>query len=111
LQIVYGTDIAKKLFDPKGIVNRQQVAVMLYRTISAMNPGADLGTSGAGTFVDEKDIAPWALEAVKFMNKNGFLKGYDNKIDPNGICTREMSVLIATRVYEKYSENAIQEAD
>lgn len=106
LKIVNGTDIAKKLFTPKGSVNRQQVAAMLFRTVSAMNPEADLGTSGAGTFADEKDIAPWALEAVRFMNKNGFLKGSDNKIDPNGICTREMSVLVATRVYEKYSSNA-----
>jgi len=106
LKIVNGTDIAKKLFSPKGSVNRQQVAAMLFRTVSAMNPGADLGTSGAGTFTDEKDIAPWALEAVRFMNKNGFLKGSDNKIDPNGICTREMSVLVATRVYEKYSGSA-----
>lgn len=109
LKIVNGTDIAKKLFSPKGQVNRQQVAAMLYRTINAMNPGADLRTSGAGRFADEKDIAPWALEAVRFMNKNGFLKGSDNKIDPNGICTREMSVIIATRVYEKYSGNTIPE--
>lgn len=106
LKIVNGTDIAKKLFSPKGLVNRQQVAAMLFRTVSAMNPGADLGTSGAGTFADEKDIAPWALDAVRFMNKNSFLKGSDNKIDPNGICTREMSVLVATRVYEKYSGDA-----
>lgn len=105
LKIVTGTDSAKKLFTPKGSVNRQQVAAMLYRTISAMNPGADLDTSGAGQFANEKDIAPWALEAVRFMNKNGFLKGSDNKIDPNGICTREMSVIIATRVYEKYFDN------
>ncbi len=45
---------------------------MLFRTISAMSPEADLGASGAGTFADEKDIAPWAIEAVRFMNKNGF---------------------------------------
>ena len=70
-----------------------------------MNPEADLGTSGSGTFADEKDIAPWALEAVKFMNKNGFLKGSDNKINPGGICTREMAVIIAARVYEKYLDN------
>jgi len=43
LKIVNGTDTAKKLFTPKGLVNRQQAAVMLFRTISAMNPGADLG--------------------------------------------------------------------
>lgn len=102
LKIVNGTDAAKKLFSPKGLVNRQQVAAMLFRTISAMNPGADLGTSGTGTFADEKDIVPWAIEAVRFMNKNGFLKGSDNKFDPDGICTREMAVIIAARVFEKY---------
>jgi hypothetical protein len=104
LKIVNGTDAARKLFSPKGLVNRQQVAAMLFRTISAINPEADLGTSGAGTFADEKDIAPWAIDAVRFMNKNGFLKGSDNKIDPGGICTREMAVIIAARVYEKYAD-------
>ena len=89
LKIVNGTDAAKKLFSPKGLVNRQQVAAMLFRTISAMNPGADLGTSGTGTFADEKDIVPWAIEAVRFMNKNGFLKGSDNKFDPDGFAPRD----------------------
>ncbi|MDD3705699.1 MAG: S-layer homology domain-containing protein [Clostridiaceae bacterium] len=102
LKIVNGTDMAKKLFSPKDSSNRQQVAVMLFRTVNTMYPNADFGTSGVGRFADEKDIASWAVEAVRFMNKNGFLKGSDNKIDPNGICTREMAVLIATRVYEKY---------
>jgi len=111
LKIVNGTDAARKLFSPKGLVNRQQVAAMLFRTISAMSPEADLGASGAGTFADEKDIAPWAIEAVRFMNKNGFLKGSDNKIDPGGICTREMAVIIAARVYEKYADNAAAPAE
>jgi hypothetical protein len=111
LKIVNGTNAAQKLFSPKDSTNRQQVAAMLLRTLSAMNPGTDLGTAGVGRFADEKDIAPWAIESVRFMNKNGFLKGSDNKIDPNGICTREMAVLIATRVYEKYADNTIPEDD
>ncbi|HYE83235.1 MAG TPA: S-layer homology domain-containing protein [Clostridia bacterium] len=106
LKIVNGTNAAQKLFSPKASTSRQQVAAMLLRTLSAMKPGADLDTTGASSFTDEKDIAPWAIEAMRFMNKNGFLKGSGSKIDPNGICTREMAVLIAARVYEKYSVSA-----
>ena len=103
LKIVKGTDTYRKLFSPEDFTTREQVAVMLYRTIKAMNPGVDLDTAGIGTFADENEISGWALESVRFMNMNGFLKGGDGRISPKGTCTREMAVLIATRVYEKYS--------
>lgn len=102
LKIVKGTDIFRKLFSPEDFTTREQVAVMLYRTIKAMNPEADFSTEGIGTFSDENDISGWALESVRFMNKNGFMRGGDGKMNPREICTREMAVLITTRVYEKY---------
>lgn len=102
LKIVNGTDRYRKLFSPEGFATREQVAVMLYRTIKEMNPGVDLSTEGIGTFPDEQDISDWALESLKFMNKNGFMLGGDGKISPQATCTREMAALIITRIYERY---------
>jgi len=103
LKIVNGTNARKKLFLPDDLATREQVAAMMYRTVKAMNPDADLSTAGAGMFSDERYISGWALESVRFMSKNGFLRGGDGKISPQDTCTREMAVLIAARVYEEYS--------
>lgn len=103
LKIVNGTDLERRLFSPNQLTNREQVAAMMYRAVNALKPDADFSTEGAEKFADEKDISNWALESVRFMIKNGFLKGGDGRISPKDTCTREMAVLVATRVYENYS--------
>ncbi len=89
-------------FDPKALTNREQIAAMLNRAVKVISPDADLSTTGAPKFNDEKNIASYFLENVKFMSKNGFIKGTNGSFDPKGTCTREMAVLIAVRVYEYY---------
>lgn len=107
LKIVKGTDVGRRLFSPDDITTREQVAVMLYRTIKAMNPDADFSTDEAGGFLDEAEISGWAVEALEFMNLNGFMKDEGGRISPRGSCTREMAALIATRIYEKYFADRI----
>ena len=105
LKIVNGTDLERRLFSPDRLTSREQVAAMMFRAVNAIKPDADFSTEGAEEFADEKDISDWALESVRFMIKNGFLKGGDGKISPKASCTREMAVLIAARVYENYSSD------
>ena len=112
LKIVNGTDIQRRLFSPDQITNREQIAAMMFRAVKAIMPDADFSTNEITKFPDEKDVSDWALESVRFMIKNGFLKGGDGMISPKGTCTREMAVLIATRVYEEYStDNTGDKAD
>lgn len=103
LKIVNGVNTEKKLFAPKDLTNREQVAAMLYRAVAAIEPSTDFSTAGAEKFNDDHLISNWAMESVKFMSKNEFIKGSNGRFDPKGTCTREMAVLIAVRVYEKYS--------
>lgn len=102
LTIVNGVGNGK--FDPKALTNREQIAAMLNRAVKVIAPEADLSTAGAPTFTDEKSIASYFLENVKFMSKNDFIKGSNGKFEPKGTCTREMAVLIAVRVYETYKK-------
>ena len=102
LDIVEGTNTFWRLFSPEAFATREQVAVFLYRTIRAKDPEADLKVSSTAAFSDEEAIAPWAREAVKFMGSKEFIKGADGSINPRGTCTREMAVLIITRIYEEY---------
>ncbi|MEA4848986.1 MAG: S-layer homology domain-containing protein [Clostridiaceae bacterium] len=110
LKIVNGTDLQRRLFSPDQFTNREQVAAMLFRTVQAIRPDSDFSAGEAEKFVDENEISDWALEPVRYMIANGFLKGAEGKIGPKDICTREMAVLIATRVYEKYSSGSGEDA-
>lgn len=100
LGIVNG--VGNKRFAPNDLTNREQVASMLFRAVKAVKPSADMSITGAESFGDEKEISSWALESVKFMSKNGFMRGSSGRIDPKGTTTREQAVLMIVRVYEKY---------
>ncbi len=90
-------------FKPNDPITRQELAVMIRRALQAAI--ADLNTSidGASSFSDDKDIASWAVNDVKFCNKNGIMNGVgENKINPAGYTTREQAVLMLVRAYEKF---------
>ncbi len=102
LGIVSGVGNSK--FDPKARTNREQIATMMKRVAKAMKPNGDFSIKGAPSFADEKQMSGWALENIKFMSKNEFIKGANGNFEPKGTCTREMAVLIAVRVYESYKK-------
>lgn len=99
-------------FSPKVLINREQCAAMLFRTIKAIAPGADYSIAGTADFPDQKYISSWAAEATKYMSKKGIIKG-DTKGNfmPKAITTgqeaagygmasREAAVMMAVRSYE-----------
>ncbi len=100
-------------FSPKVLINREQLATMLSRTIRAMVPNADLSISGAHTFNDEKHISPWALEHVKYMSKNNIILGSNGNFMPKAVtpaqeaegyarATREQAIAMSVRSFEKF---------
>ena len=101
LGIVSGVGNGK--FAPKQLTNREQVAVMMHNAVKKIKPDADFSIDGVGNFKDEKLISSWALQSVKFMNKNGLIIGSNGNVDPKGTTTREQAVLIVVRTYEKYT--------
>lgn len=102
LGIVSGVGNGK--FAPTQLTNREQVAVMMHNAVKKIKPDADFNIDGVGNFKDEKLISSWALQSVKFMNKNGLIIGSNGNVDPKGTTTREQAVLIVVRTYEKYSD-------
>jgi hypothetical protein len=101
LTIVGGVGGGK--FAPALLTNREQVAAMLFRAAKILKPSNNFSTAGAQAFKDQKLISSWAMDGVKYMSKNAILQGINGEFNPKGTCTREMAVIIATRVYEKYS--------
>jgi len=103
-------------FSPSVLINREQCATMLYRTIKAIAPNADYSTAGVSDFPDQKYISDWAVEGTKYMSKLGIIKGDDKgNFMPKattsaqqaagfGMATREAAVLMTVRTYDSMDD-------
>lgn len=104
LKIVNGTSADK--FSPSNPVTRQEICVMIVRTIQAAKPGLDTIADETISFADEAAISNWAKDAVKFLNKNEIIKGTGTttiSIAPRGNTTREQAVVLIKRTFESFS--------
>lgn len=103
LGIVKGIGDGK--FAPTNPVTRQEIAVMLKRTLEAIYPDMDFSYSNNLPPTPESNIASWAIEEVNFMRDNSILKGDDNGlINPIGHTTREQSVILALRTHDIFKK-------
>ncbi|MBU3804728.1 MAG: S-layer homology domain-containing protein, partial [Candidatus Cellulosilyticum pullistercoris] len=69
------------VFAPNRSITREQIAVMLYNYVKAMDLELPQNESEAG-FNDQAKISAWATEAMQFMQKAGIIQG-DNKNNCN----------------------------
>ncbi len=82
-----------KIFQPNEHILRQDIATMIYRYVNAEKVA--LPTDGkVRTFIDEKEIAAYAKDAVTAMQQAGIISGEKNKdktysFHPNNKATRE----------------------
>jgi hypothetical protein len=100
-------------FSPNVLINREQCATMLFRTIKALRPDADYNVAGVPDFPDQKNISSWALDGAKYMAKIGSIKGnaegyFMPKSDPTvsvavnyGMATREAAILMTSRSFKQ----------
>lgn len=102
LGIVVG--IGNNKFAPDVLINREQMAAMLYRSVETLNPSADMSVAGAPTFADESEIAPYFVTNVKFIAKHGFLDDVgNNEFAPKAFSTREQAIVAAVRIFDTYA--------
>ena len=100
-------------FAPKTLINREQCATMLFRTLKAIAPAGDYSITGTKDFPDQKYISEFAADATKYMSKLGIIKGdAQGNFMPKaitsaqsaagyGMATREGAVLMSIRSHEK----------
>ncbi|MGE5545149.1 MAG: S-layer homology domain-containing protein, partial [Bacillota bacterium] len=111
----YNVGIAKGMsattYAPKALITREQVATILLRALKLIAPNGDYSTTGAPTFLDQKDISDWALSSVQVISKLGIIKGANGKFMPRAVTTaqqaagygnttREQAILLSLRTYE-----------
>ena len=84
--------IGNDLFDPDGLVTREQMATMLYRYA-----GSPAVTGGALTgYGDQAQVSDFALQAMEWAVSQGILTGKPGSLlDPQGGVTRaEVAVIL-----------------
>jgi len=95
--------VGNNKFAPNNLITREQMAAMVTNALRSVLPGADFSTAGVTPFADQQKISGWALESVKFANKNSIMRATAaGFIDPQGTTTREQAVIMILRTYQKY---------
>lgn len=113
LGITLGT--SNTTFSPNVLINREQCATMLYRTIKIIVPDKEHSISGVKDFPDQKSISGWAVEGSKYLFKLGVIKGDNNgnfmpkattssqEAAGYGMATREAAILMTVRTSKTIS--------
>lgn len=91
-------------FAPDEHITRQDMAVILYRTLEAaglrMSPEQ---SEWRADYTDIDEVASYAEEALRFMNQEGIIGGRSaTRLDPTGTATREESIIMVGRMYERF---------
>lgn len=100
LGIVQGTGDGK--FNPSDMITRQEISVMLYRTLQVAKPEYNYSNSYEYIFEDYNMISSWAREAVGYLYGIGVINGVgDNLFNPGGDTSIEEAIVLAKRMYDK----------
>jgi len=96
-------------FAPEKQATREQIAVMLLRTIQYIRAeiGVELVTEAPALqgFSDADQVSGWAAESVGTLAANGIMEGSSGKLSPKNPCTVEQSILLLYRLYARCVES------
>ncbi|HRU42804.1 MAG TPA: NlpC/P60 family protein, partial [Candidatus Diapherotrites archaeon] len=85
-------------------ITRQEISVMMYRTLQAAKPGYDYSKKYEHIFADYDTISSWAREAVSYLYVMEVVNGVgDNRFSPKGNTSREQAIVLAKRMHDKVS--------
>ena len=95
-------------FAPNNNVTRQEISLMLLRTLKAVMPSITATAEFKTQFQDVGSVDSWALEAVRFMNANDIVTGSTvngvSYILPKGNTTKEQAIALVLRIYNKFNK-------
>jgi len=97
LKIVSGT--SPNRFQPTKSITRQEIAAMLYRTVKLIRQDIQIHSEAA--FDDSNEFASWSKEAIAYLSSESIIKGYNNRFNPNSNTSREQTISMILRLYEK----------
>jgi hypothetical protein len=76
-------------FNPDGMISRQDMFTMLYRTLKSLGGLPDtVSGKSLSDFTDESNIADYARDAIAALLANGVISGSSHVMSPQNACTR-----------------------
>jgi len=107
LGIVKGVSATE--FAPYKDITRQEICVMIHRTLKVALTGIQESYTGEFPFSDQNQIASWAMDSVRFAYGNGIMKGIgSNLIGPLQNTTREQAIVLMKRTYVSFKDGEPQ---
>jgi|GEM_PF-2148587 len=99
--IIGGTSV--NTFSPNNSITREQLCVMILKTIKAS--GIDLDTNGQyrQNYSDIGSISSWAEESVRTLNHYGVISGSGDALDPQGVVSKEMAIIMCLKTYNMFN--------
>ena len=86
------TDSAPGTFNPNGLLNRQQAAVIIMNVTRLISDPVDIAL--VSDFADMDLAAAWAHPGINFVYATGIMSGVgNNRFNPLGYYTREMGIV------------------
>lgn len=86
------------VYGPNDLITREQLAVLLIKTMMKSGVYYDTDISGL-QFQDDSSISSWAKEYVYLANKNGILSGVgNNMMAPKSNATKEQAMIMSMRI-------------
>lgn len=100
LGIVKG--VGDGMFAPDNEITREEISVMLYRTLQVAKPKYDYSGSHNHVFTDNTAISEWARDAAGYLYGIEVVNGAgDNLFNPKVNTSREEAIVLAERMHEK----------
>ncbi|MDP4152305.1 MAG: S-layer homology domain-containing protein, partial [Bacillota bacterium] len=89
-------------FEPDKMITRQDMAVLLYRVLKAIN---ELSVSANGqtvsSFSDADSVSSYALDAMNALVSGGIISGSSGKLDPLGYTSRAQMAQVLYNLLSK----------
>lgn len=89
-------------FSPNDSLTREQLCVMILRTINLTNQQYEFKTQFQKQYEDIDEISSWALNSVEILNGYKIINGSGASLNPKDKVTKEMAVLMLYRTYEMF---------
>lgn len=110
LGIVNG--IGNGLFAPNNSATREEIVVMLYRTLKTARPESNIESEFLYIFKDQDVISNWAVNEVVYLCKTGVVNGNEDKMFiPDKYTSREEAIAFLKRMYENFGGQYIKSND
>ncbi len=82
------TGAGNGLFNPSGLITREQMALMLYNYVKFKGGDISCDSGRFDSFSDSADVHSWAADAVKWASDREIINGSNGMLNPSGTASR-----------------------